>query len=332
MKKLLKLLILVCFVVFAGASVQAQKKTSMKKLAQTGLQFLKVDMSARAAAMGGAYLVAGEDANSMLYNPAGIGRMAEGFDFYAGQMQWIADITYSTVGLAKNFGELGSIGINAIYCDYGEIIGTRVDAGNADGFIKTGALDVGAYALGLTYARKLSDKFTIGGQLKWVSQTLGSSILNDGSDVKNQVSDLAYDFGTIFYPGFKSFRFGMSIRNFSRELKYQEENFQLPLTFTIGAAMNVMDFMDMEDQTLLVSIDAIHPRDYSERLHFGAEYWVLGMAAVRVGYKHNYDEEGLTAGLGFCQSLAGFDLKIDYAYAPMDIFDSVNRFTIGLGF
>ena len=45
---------------------------AMKKLAQTGLQFLKIDMSPRAAAMGGSYMMVGADATALFYNPAGI--------------------------------------------------------------------------------------------------------------------------------------------------------------------------------------------------------------------------------------------------------------------
>ena len=48
---------------------------------------------------------------------------------------------------------------------------------------------------------------------------------------------------------------------------------------------------------LLVSIDAIHPRDYTERINLGAEYVLMDMIALRAGYRFNYDEEGLTAGL-----------------------------------
>jgi hypothetical protein len=303
----------------------------MKKLAQTGLQFLKVDMSPRAAAMGGAYNVAGYGAEAMFYNPAGMARMEHGFDFVAGQTQWIADITYNAIGVAKSFGNWGTFGFSFVFCDYGDIEGTIV-ADNPDGYEKTGNLDVGASAIGFSYARNLSDKFTIGAQIKYVSQNLGKNTLNDGSEVTNEVADLAYDFGTIFYPGLKSFRFGMSIRNFSRELKYEKEGFQLPLTFTLGVAMNVFDLWNVEDHSLLIAIDALHPRDYSERVHFGAEYCFMNMFSVRFGYKMNYDEENLTMGVGFQKNLGRLLLKVDYGYSAMDLFDSINRFSLGIGF
>lgn len=312
---------------------------AMKKLAQTGLQFLKVDMSARAAAMGGAFMLVGNDANAMFYNPAGIAQMTSNFkfDFLANQTLWIGGIKYGSLGVVKGAGNWGTFGLSASFCDYGDIEGTRV-ASTDLGYEETGNVNVGAYAIGISYARNLSTKFAVGGQIKWVNQSLGKSLLNTGKTEDNSVSGLAYDFGTIFYPGFKSFRFGMSVRNFSGELKYQKEGFQLPLTFAIGVAMDVLDlFGQHNNHSLLVAVDALHPRDYSERINIGAEYLLMDMFALRLGYKVNYDEENFSVGTGFKIPLGRLKssdpkLKIDYAYSGMDVFDAVHRFSIGFSF
>jgi hypothetical protein len=313
--------------------------STMKKVAQTGLQFLKVDVVARAAAMGGAFMMIGDDATAMFYNPAGIALMSHSFDFFSGRTNWIAEINYNAVGAVKNLGNWGAVGFSAITSDYGDIIGTQV-AQSSDsptdiekGFVETGMIDVGAYAVGLTYARSLTNKFTVGGQIKYVSQHLGENILNKGDNpVENKVSGYAFDFGTIFYPGFQSLRVGMSIRNFSGQFQYEETPFQLPLTFTVSAAMDVLDLMGEHESPLLLAIDAVHPRDYTERIQFGGEYLFMGMFALRAGYKFNYDEEGLTAGIGLKYTISRMNLKLDYAYGNMDIFDSVNRFSIGISF
>jgi hypothetical protein len=78
-------------------------------------------------------------------------------------------------------------------------------------------------------------------------------------------------------------------------------------------------------------VDAIHPRDYTERLNIGAEFMLMDMFAIRAGYKYNYDEEGLTMGAGLNYTLSGLNVKIDYAYCPTSNFDTVNRFSIGIG-
>ena len=107
----------------------------------------------------------------------------------------------------------------------------------------------------------------------------------------------------------------------------------MPLTLVVGAAVDVFDFMGGgSDNSLLLAVDAIHPRDYTERIHAGAEFWYADMVALRGGYKFNYDEEGLTLGGGIKYGVGGIALKIDYAYSDFGIFDSVNRFSLGVSF
>jgi len=329
MKKINLILIVICI----GFICLTPLYSAINKTAQTGLQFLKIDMGARAAAMGGSYLMVGEDASAMFYNPAGMARMERQFDFFATQTNWVADINYIAGGLAANIENIGTFGISYVAADYGDdIIGTRYDATTEQGYILTGSLDVGAYGIGLSYAKSLTDKFSIGGQIKYVSQHLGDNMLSSGNTVKNEVSGVAYDFGTIFYPGFKSFRFGMTIRNFSPEFKYVEEGFELPLTFIIGFAMDVLDFMGEHQNQLLVSLDATHPRDYSERIHLGAEYLFMNMVSLRTGYKFNYDVEGLSAGVGLQQEIGGLKVDIGYSFSESEYFDAVNRISIGLSY
>ena len=162
MKKLNILLI----VVFISVIFVSPGNTTINKVGQTGLQFLKIDVGARPAGMGGAFLMVGQDATAMFYNPAGIAMVPE-FDVFISQTNWIADISYNAGGVAYTFENIGTFGISLVYADYGEIIGTRVDAKSEKGFAETGNIETSAYVLGLTYARNLTDKFTIGGQVKW---------------------------------------------------------------------------------------------------------------------------------------------------------------------
>jgi hypothetical protein len=319
------------FAIFMLLSIPVS--AALKKVAQTGLQFLKVDIGARSSGMAGAFTMAGCDANAMFYNPAGMANLKSSFDLFAGNVAWIGGIQYNAAALAKSLGKWGTVGVSAIYCDYGDDIrGTRVSS-NSKGYEDTGNLDVGAYSVGLAYARSLTNKFTVGGQIKFAQEHLGENILvANGPIVENKASGVAYDFGTIFYPGFKSFRLGMSIRNFSNQFKYQKNAFQLPLTFTLGFAMDVLDFLGEHTNPLLVEIDAVHPRDYTERISVGAEYELMNIVSVRAGYRYNYDEEGLCVGLGLKYTLNGLGLKFDYAYSDLGVFDAVNRFALGISF
>ena len=327
------ILLMIAALTLMSAKVMQAQSTNLKKVAQTGLQFLKVDMSARAAGMASSYSMIGQDANAVFYNPAGLAYMKTTYDVAVTRTSWIADINYNAAAFAADFGNIGSFGISYISADYGKLVGTDI-APTTAGYVKTGSVDVGASAIGVAYARRLNDKFTVGGQVKWAQQHLGSSTLTAGKLKKNSVSGFAVDFGTVFYPGYiPSLRLGMSVRNFSQQFVYQEEEFDLPLNFRIGVAVDALDFFGgSQTNSLLFSVDAMHPRDYTERVHIGAEYWYMNMLALRVGYKTNYDTEGLSLGFGVHYNIAGMRLKFDYAYSAMDLFNGVNCITIGGAF
>ena len=138
---------------------------------------------------------------------------------------------------------------------------------------------------------------------------------------------MAFDFGTQFKTGFKSLVFGMSVRNFSKEIKYVEEGFQLPLVFNLGISMNLMDFMEevasLSGQSFYLSIDASHYRSHSEQVKVGLDYRIQDVLSLRSGYISNNDESGISFGIGVSYSGASFD----YAYTPFGLFGTVQRMT-----
>ena len=307
-------------------------KAEIKKVAQTGYQFLKVDASARAAAMGGAYTLVGVGASSMFYNPAGLAEQNSSLDVFSTQTMWIADISYLSFGISKSISKVGVFGLSARTANYGDVIGTRV-ASNSAGFEETGNIELGAMSVGLAYARKLTDRFWVGGQVNFVSQNLGETLMSTGLQ-ENKTQGLSYDFGTMYYPGLESFRFGMSIRNFSQEFKYEDNTFQLPLTFTIGAALDVTDIMKTigEDHDLLITFDAVHPRDYTERINVGSEYGFRDMIFLRAGYKFNHDTEGVSGGIGINIPIVGLKTRWSYSMNDAGDFSPTNRFSVSASF
>ena len=141
---------------------------------------------------------------------------------------------------------------------------------------------------------------------------------------------IAFDFGIIYKTGFKSLNFGMSVRNFAKELKYIEESFQLPLTFKIGLSINTIDLSNIDPDThsLIFAVDVSHPRDYTEQIDLGIEYIFLKSFALRIGYTSPTDEQGISLGVGINQNFGGFGLEIDYAYTSFGIFDDIHRFSL----
>lgn len=321
------IMILICLILFSATNIFGQDK-----LAQTGYQFLSVSTDARGSALAGAMTTKAMGSSSLFFNPSGMATMSGFVDFKASQNNWIADIKHQSFSIAINpaNNRYGVIGVSAASIDYGIIEGTMVSY-NDDGFVDTGPIEPSALVVGVGYAKKLSDKFSVGGQVKYATQQLGKSVVDieDSLAVKKYVSHAyAFDFGTQFKTGFKSFVFGMSIRNFSDEVKYEDVGFQLPLTFTMGISMNLFDFIseDIESQSLFLNIDAVHPRSYSEYINVGLEYAFNESFYLRTGYMTNRDERAITFGVG----INTFGLSVDYSYTPFGIFDNVQRFTIGL--
>lgn len=318
-------------VLLSGSTAEAKNK----KLAQTGFQFLSVVSDARGAAMAEALTSLEAGSASLFFNPAGMANQGVFVDVSASQNSWIADITHNAVALtlcpAK--GEWGVLGFSFQNVDYGDFYGTVVDKTAPDGYRDTGKFQLSAWAAGAGYAKRLTDRFSVGGQVRWVHQDLGESVVprisaaldTTAVTVKNSLTPLAFDFGTQFKTGFKGLVFGMSVRNFSTEIEYVEEGFQLPLVFNLGVSMDVLDLVEdlPLDQSLVVSVDASHHRDHPEQLKVGAEYGLLKTLLIRGGYVSSNDEDGFTFGLG----VRRYGVTFDYAMTPFGVFDKVQRMT-----
>jgi len=327
MKKFIAFISLLTFVF----SISSNAAT---KVAQTGCGFLDVAAGARACGMGEAFTVIGQDATALFYNPAGTGEIEANFDLSVGGTQWIADIQYLYVAAVYNADVLGNFGFSLIAPDYGEFYGTIVTEGGA-GYENTGLFDVSAFCVGVSYAREFTDKFTVGGQVKYVSQLLGENEMGDSAGgyymEDNKISTMAYDFGLLFYPGFKSFAFGMSVRNFSPRVTYERIGFELPLTFALGVGMDILDlFGEYPDYSLNVGLEGLHPRDWDEQYNLGAELSYKNMIFLRGGYKFKCFAEDLSGGVGI--NVAG--VKVDYSYSKFDLngFDMINRVSAGFSF
>jgi len=325
---------IIYWVLFLGLLVSfSQPAFGMKKVAQSKLQFLNLEMGARAIALGGAYTALSGDPNCIYFNPAGTA-FVEGIALTFNHAQWLADISYESAVLCYNAGQYGNFSVNYLTVNYGTFERTIVDAQAWEGYIGLGEFEVGEYALGLGYSHQITDRFFIGGQMKYAYQRLGTSTIWEyvGSDfeaekeVDNLTDVVAYDFGTFYNSGFKNLCVGMSVQNFA--------NKPLPLNFRFGIAvdLNQIFFAQSRENRLTLACDVIHPRDYAERIQTGLEYQFKDLVALRGGYKFNYDEQGITGGVGFKLNVQKIKMDLDYAFNDFGLLGTVHRFTIGLNF
>jgi hypothetical protein len=308
------------------------------KLAQTGFNFLSISSDARASAMGEAVNSLSGLSGAMSHNPGSMAEMPTLLDASFSINKWIADINYLSFSLILSpaSGDYGNIGFSVQAVDYGDIEGTMVNRNDPNGYVETGLIKPTALAIGFGYSKMLNDQFGVGGRVKYAVQKLGeSTFMSSGGDVstkQNKAEAIAFDFGTVYKTGIKSLAFGMSVTNFSKEVKYEEEGFQLPLLFTIGISADLFDFFEMPgpSQSLLLSIDATHPRSHPEQLLVGLEYQFMKLISLRGGYIGGNSEDEFTFGVGITSTsldVSPVNFSIDYSYTPFGVFNNVQRFT-----
>ncbi|MBN2090426.1 PorV/PorQ family protein [candidate division KSB1 bacterium] len=298
---------------------------AFEKVGTTSFQFLKVMTDARATGMGDAYTAVSNNSDAVFWNPAALTRV-QNLDISASYLDWLLDVTHTSMSAAYTIPSLGTLGFQALMTNVGEIEVTRVEAlgfvgDNYHPGLTGETMSPGAYVFGVSYARELTDKFAFGLTAKYIREDL---------DVK-AASTIAFDGGLTFRTGFRSLELAAVIRHFGPEVKYIDQSFPLPQTFTIGisgflVAPEASFLMNSVHHSLRFAYDLSHPRDYNQQHHLGFEYAIDNTIFLRSGYKINYDEEGVTLGLGVQKSL----FRFDYSYSDFgEFFDSVHRFSLG---
>ncbi len=326
--------LLLALLVILGLSGAAFAQVSLSKVGQSTMDFQLVSISPVASAMGEAYTAVGKGADAIFYNPAAMAEMNTQFNVALDYTQWIADINYYAGAVAWNLNNYGAVGLSFLTVDYGTIYGTSINP--LGGYIDNGPVsNVGAYSLGLSYAKYINTQFLVGGNMRFVGQNLGENTFYNGVSIKNNATKLAFDLGVKYYTLWNDFRFGMVIRNFSSDITREVYAEQLPLTFTMGAAIDLLDFFRKtkdKSTSLTYAMDFVHSNSHSEELDMGLQYKFLGMLSLRGGYQTNRDLQSWSAGVGVNTTLAGNELEVNYSYSQMQIFNGVNRFSVIMSF
>jgi hypothetical protein len=337
-----KYIILALMTGFIATMAISQEVT---KVGTTAAPFLNIDVGARALGMGGSFVSVADDISSMYWNPAGVARLAGPQALFT-HTRWIADVSFNYAAFAMPLGNFGTLGVNATFLTMDEMERTTVYEPEGTGE----TFDAGSYAFGVSYARNLTDRFSIGFNAKYINEKIYHS----------SASGAAFDVGTLFDTQYYGLKIGMSIcnygtkmqmggrdmliqtdidpqisgnnRNINADLKTDE--FDLPLIFRVGVSMDVLK--GMGDSNLILSVDALHPNDDVESVNAGGEYWFHRMVALRAGYKSLFardSQEGLCFGAGLNYKLMGYTtLMIDYAYEDFGVLKEVQLFSLGLAF
>ena len=339
MSRKTNIIVFVLLMVFLYGQSDAQTKLS----AQSIMKFLNISVGARAAGMGDSFITNGDDVSVAFWNPAGIGHI-EGFNTMVEMNRWISGVDQYSFVTSKDIGDYGVVGVTFTMMDYGEIQGTTIDLVSAGSgafeYTETGNVKVSNFALGLVYARAISNQFSIGGQIRYVYSGLGSNMIQTTGALErldNNLSAISFDLGTRFNTEYKDLTFSMSLRNFSREVRYprMSQGYYLPLLFTLGFSIDAAALMIPENglHSLVVSVNGLHPMDYSEKMNIGAEYGFQKQFFLRGGYKYNYSIESYSTGIGLRYPISDKEyLQFDYSFTAIEYFSGVHRISISSRF
>lgn len=314
----------------------------MKKLGQAGMTFLNIGGSARASGMANVFDFAKNDLGSVFYNPAGLATV-ENRAFYFNYTKWIADMSVSHIAVSWNFGKFGVFALHGQMMDYGDFKGTAIDPTSTQGYVDIPVNDVSALSVGVGYGIKMTDKFSIGGNIKYIGQKLGHTDTYSGDVIEtankaNEISDVAFDFGTLYDVGVRSIVLSMSIRNYASQQLYENEEFQIPQTFKIGIAADLFELFGAasENNRAILAIEGVDTRIQPQYMNAGVEYTWMNMIAVRFGWNTNRYQDDLSAyslGAGFILNSNSFLGKIDISYSAFDSeLGNVLRFSLSGSF
>ena len=333
-----KLLILIAIVAVMLFSLEGYAQ-GVDKIAQTGMKWLDIPIGARPASLGNAYMAGTPDASSVFWNPAAVA-LVPGTHVFLSQTQWIADINVLAAAGSYEWEDIGTFGVHFMNVSWGTINATQFN-GQASLYDQMGTFEPQDFAVGITYAKQVSAKFSVGINMRYIHENLmgdfvgAEGTLDNPEEVRAEMDIISFDLATLFYTGYKDLRFGVSVKNLSQEKAFRFEAFPLPLTFTFGIAMDLAQAYFVEEgsaNSLTLLVDAVHPRDFSERVNIGLEYGYNKMIFLRGGYKTNHDEQGMTLGAGIDVDISDFSLGVDYSYLDFGNFDAVHIFSFDFGF
>ena len=122
---------------------------------QKTYDFLRLDMSPRAGALGGSFVSNNDDPNVIFYNPSGL-KLIKDKKISFSYVNHLLDINLMSVSYTQDVGTWGRFGAAFEYISYGNF--TRADQfGN-----KIGEFDAGELALIIGYANNLEENFYYG--------------------------------------------------------------------------------------------------------------------------------------------------------------------------
>ena len=324
MRKILNILLFILLI--AESKAQLLPILGEQRVGISTAQFLKIGVGGRASALADAFIAISDDASALYWNPAGLAQFKDNQVLFSHNV-WVVDINHDFLGAVYHLDEVNTFGVSLTSLSMDDMPVTTEFAqfGTGEYF---GFSDI---AIGVSYARKMTDQFSFGGTIKYIEETLD----------KLKMRGVMIDLGTYYKTGLGSTRFAVTVSNFGAELapdgevvlvgnrnKSDWQSFAPPTIFRIGFALEPFQ---NDEHRVTTSIQLNHPNDNSENIVLGAEYAWKELFLLRGGYKFNVDEQNYSFGAGLRVPISFTEITIDYAFANFTRLGSAHRFSIILG-
>lgn len=290
----------------------------------TGADVLQSHPSARAAALGDAYVALGDELNALTFNPAGLAALrgpSLGFMHHVG----VATVSTEHFAYGHPLG-FGTVAGSLLYRSQADIANPLASDAPVTAF------DV---VLSLAFATRPSKWFhDLPGPL--ADADAGLSLKYIRSHLSRYDADgVAVDLG-IRAPIGEGLEGAISVLNLGPPIKFIDVGDPLPGALLVGVSRA---FDPFKDNHLNLAVDAEAPFYSVFRAHAGIEDWLGKAFAVRVGYVVDAQQSlgGLSGGFGLKLDQEGLLFLFDYAYKPFyydgfNSFEPQHLFQMSLGF
>lgn len=293
----------------------------------SSLQFLKIGNGARGTGMGETFVAVSDDISALYWNPAGLVQFKENGVTFSHTL-WFVDTQLQFFGAVYHFGGSNAVGLSVASLRTDDMkVTTEVQPNGTGEYFRFSDI-----AIGLSFARQMTDQFSFGATVKYIEETLGAL------KMRGVVGDL----GTFYKTGLGTSRFAVLISNFGAQISPSGsvnliggrvadsfQKFPPPTLFRIGFAIEPIL---TGTNRLTTSIQLNSPNDNSENVSLGAEYAYKEMLFLRGGYKFNVDAENFSVGAGFRVPISFAKTELDYSISNYKDLGFAQRFSINLLF
>jgi len=281
---------------------------------QNTYDFLRLDSSPRASALGGAYIADNLDPNIIFYNPAGITNI-ENIPISFSFLKYLSDINFVSLASTFNLDGIGKFGSALQYVNYGKFE-ERDDAGNEIGTFTPSDL-----ALTLSYGNRYNENFTYGASIKLIYSNIASF----------SSFGIAGDIGVQYILPENGWNFGLSLLNMGSQISYYNKTKEgLPFSIQLGGS-KILTHTPLQ---LFFAFTRLNDADRFKYINIGVEFTMSKVIQLRFGYDNVKREEykvASTAALGGFSFGIGFEIRdydVDYAFNSMGAIGATYR--IGL--